>query len=602
MELNSIFIFSDAVTDGVFLPCHNVIRPLPPQEESSMTQTLDCDVLVVGSGAGGLSAAVTAAWHGLKVIVIEKEPVFGGATAWSGGWMWVPLNPLTKRAGISEDPEAPRTYLRHELGNFYNAAKVDAFLAAGPEMVAFFEDNTALHFEGGTRICDIHGDTPGAGTGGRSVIAAPYDGRKLGPLFKILRRPMRETTILGLGIQAGPDLAAFMNVTRSLKAALHVTRRFGRHLIDLACYGRATQLVNGNALVARLARSASDLGVEIRVSSPAKGLLRENGTVQGAVIDTPTGEVTLRARRATVLAGGGFPHDVARRRELYAHAPTGQEHWPVTPPATTGDGLRLGEAVGAHVDTNLAAPAAWTPVSLVPFKDGTTGHFPHIIERAKPGIIAVLPNGKRFVNEANGYHDYVSAMLRATPAGHAPASWLLCTHAFQRRYGLGISRPAPLPVGPYLRSGYLKQGRTIAELAEVCGIDPLGLTETLKTYNEAAHRGEDPAFGRGSTPFNRSGGDARNQPNPCVAPIERGPFYAVKVLPGSFGTFAGLKTDADARVLDDNDQIIPGLYAVGSDQASFMGGHYPAGGINLGPAMTFGFIAGRHIATSSSKS
>jgi succinate dehydrogenase/fumarate reductase flavoprotein subunit len=558
---------------------------------------MKCDLLVIGSGAGGLAAAVTAAHAGLKVIVVEKEAVFGGATAWSGGWMWVPCNPLARRAGIEEDIEAPRTYLRHELGNSYDAAKVDAFLDAGPRMVAFFEANTALQFQGGTRICDIHGRTPGAGTGGRSVIAAPYDAQQLGPLLPRLRRPMRETTLAGLGIQAGPDLAAFLNATRSPRAAVHVARRLGRHLFDLLRHGRATQLVNGNALVARLARSAADLGVEILTSTPALRLVEQDGAVRGAVVGTATGEVTIQAVRGVVLASGGFPHDRDRRRAQFPHVRTGDEHWSVTPASASGDGLRLAEAVGGAQATGLAAPAAWCPVSLVPWPDGSIGHYPHIIERAKPGIIAVLRNGRRFVNEADGYHDYVSAMLAATPPGEEPVSWLVCTRAFQRRYGLGVAKPFPLPIGHWLRSGYIRQGRTLAELAAACGIDADGLVRTVEAFNTHARRGEDPEFGRGSTPFNRSGGDARIAPNPCVAPLETGPFYAIRVVPGSFGTFAGLRTDAAARVLHaGHGAPIPGLYAVGADMANVMGGHYPAGGINLGPAMTFGFIAGRHAA------
>ena len=233
---------------------------------------------------------------------------------------------------------------------------------------------------------------------------------------------------------------------------------------------------------------------------------------------------------------------------------------------------------------------------LVPFRMARWAAFPHIIERGKPGVIGVLADGRRFCNEGNGYHDYVGAMLRAVPRGQEVASWLICTRDFQRRYGLGIARPTPVPDGSYIRSGYLKTGGTIAELARHCGIDAEGLQRTVTEYNAHARRGEDPAFARGSTPYNRSQGDPAHRPNPCVAPIERGPFYAVKVVPGSFGTFAGLKCDASARVLDKNGAPIPGLYAVGTDMASVMGGHYPAGGINLGPAMTFGYIAARHAA------
>ena len=554
-----------------------------------------CDVLIVGSGAAGLSAAVTAAWHGLKVIVVEKDPVFGGATAWSGGWAWVPCNPLARRAGIVEDVELPRTYLKHELGERYEPAMIDAFLEAGPHMVAFFEKYTSLQFADGNAIADIHGDTPGAGTGGRSVIAAPYDGRKVGKLLKRLRKTMRETSFMGMPIMAGADLTAFLNLTRSVSAAWHVTRRFTRHLLDLAVHGRAMQLVNGVALVARLAKSAEDLGVLLWESAPVTELLRENNQVRGAIVSTAKGSVRIKASKAVVLAAGGFANDIERRKALFPRTPTGHEHLALPPLAVSGDGLRLGESAGAKVNTAMASPVAWAPVSQVPHGDGSTGHFPHIIERGKPGIIGVLANGQRFVNEANGYYDYVAAMVAAAP-GTEVASWLICTRAFQRRYGLGVSRPFPLPVEPFIRSGYLKTGHSIEALALACGIDPAGLSQTVTEYNRHARNGEDPQFGRGTTPYNRKQGDAQHAPNPCVAPIEQGPFYAVKVEAGCFGTFAGLKTNAHAQVLNTDGQPIAGLYSAGSDMASIMGGHYPAGGINLGPAATFGYIAGRHLA------
>jgi succinate dehydrogenase/fumarate reductase flavoprotein subunit len=566
-----------------------------PAEPRSLPD-IDCDVLIVGSGAAGLSAAVTAAWHGLKVIVVEKDPVFGGATAWSGGWAWVPCNPLARRAGIVEDVEQPRTYLKHELGEHYQPAMIDAFLKAGPRMVAFFEQHTSLQFADGNAIADIHGDTPGAGTGGRSVIAAPYDGRKVGKLLKRLRRTLRETSFMGMPIMAGADLAAFLNLTRSLKSAWHVTRRFTRHLLDLAIHGRAMQLVNGVALVARLAKSAEDLGVLLWESAPVTELLRDNEQVRGAQVSTAKGNIRIHARKAVVLAAGGFAHDIERRKSLFPRTPTGHEHLALPPLGVCGDGLRLGESVGARVNTEMACAVAWAPVSRVPHKDGSVGHFPHIIERGKPGIIGVLSNGQRFVNEANGYYDYVSAMVNAAPSGEEVASWLICSHAFQRRYGLGISRPFPVPLSGFIRSGYLKTGNTLEELARACGIDPNGLRRTVSHYNQHARNGEDPQFGRGSTPYNRKQGDALQHPNPCVAPIEQGPFYAVKVHPGCFGTFAGLKVNQHAQVLGESGQVIPGLYAAGGDMASIMGGHYPAGGINLGPALTFGYIAARHIA------
>jgi succinate dehydrogenase/fumarate reductase flavoprotein subunit len=558
---------------------------------------LDCDLLVVGSGAAGLAAAVSAAHLGRRVILVEKESVLGGATAWSGGWMWVPRNPLAKRAGIVEDLEQPRTYLRNELGEHYRPELIDAFLENCPDMVAFFEQHTALQFVDGNGIPDMHGDTPGAATGGHQVIAAPYDGHEVLDLLPRLRKTMRETSFMGMPIMAGADLAAFLNMTRSPKALLHVIRRFTTHLYHLARYGRAMHLVNGVALIARLARSAQDLGVQLMESTPAQRLIVEDGIVRGAVVQHAGKELTIRAK-AVVLAAGGFPNDPLRRKAMFPRDASGYDNLALPPESCSGDGLRLGETAGGRVADDLRSPVAWAPVSKVPYPDGSVGHFPHIIDRGKPGIIGVLRSGQRFVNEAGGYYDYVDAMLKAIPEDQEACSWLICDHRFQRRYGLGFARPAPVPLWPHIRNGYLKRGNTLEELAAVCGIDPAGLALTVTEFNRHARQGEDPQFGRGSTPFNRRSGDANHKgPNPCVAPIEHGPFYAVKVQPGCFGTFAGLRTDGHARVLDDSGQAIVGLYAAGTDMASPLGGHYPSGGINLGPAMTFGYIAGRHAAT-----
>ncbi|HEV2219283.1 MAG TPA: FAD-dependent oxidoreductase [Casimicrobiaceae bacterium] len=557
---------------------------------------MSCDLLVVGSGASGLATAVTAAWHGLKVIVVEKAPVFGGATAWSGGWMWVPGNPLAKRAGIDESPQQPRTYLKNELGKRYDPARIDAFLDNCGPMVAFFEEHTALQFVDGNAIPDVHGRVAGAATQGHQVIAAPYDGRELGTLNARLRRTMRETSLIGMPIMAGPDLMAFLSMTRSFKSLLHVAKRLCRHLLDLAVYGRAMQLVNGVALVARLAKSADKLGVRLIESAPAKRLILDNGAVLGAVVAAAGGEIEIRAAKGVVLAAGGFPNDVPRRKALFPRTPTGQEHLALPPETCSGDGITLGESAGGSLFTDIASPVAWAPVSRVQHPDGSIGHFPHIIDRAKPGVIGVLSNGKRFVNEADGYYDYTAAMVAAAPQDEEVASWLICDHRFQRRYGLGYAKPFPVPLAPYIRAGYLKRAASVEELARICGIAPNALTDTVKAFNEHARHGEDPEFGRGSTPYNRKQGDPLHGPNPCVAPIEKGPFYAVKVLPGSFGTFAGLKTNGHAQVLGRDDRPVEGLYAVGADMASVMGGFYPSGGINLGPAMTFGYIVGRHAA------
>lgn len=553
-----------------------------------------CDLLVAGSGAAGLAAAVTAAHEGLKVIVAEKADVMGGTTAWSGGWIWAPGNPVARLHGVHDVPDAPRQYLNAVLGNNADPELIDAFLGATPEMVEFLERHTAVKFDCGLHIPDTYGEMPGAGTGGRSVIAQPYDGRALGKAIRLLRPPLRETSFWGMTIQAGADLRAFMTVIRQPRSAVYVTRRLSRHLWDLARHGRAMQLRNGQALVARLIRTALDRQVDLRPGHAVERLVIGPDGVSGAVLRQGARDIAVRARCGVVLACGGYSHDPVRRNATF---PRPESHLLLAVPTATGDGLRLGRAAGGEPARNLAAPAAWCPVSKVRWPDGSTGVFPHIIDRGKPGVIGVLASGRRFCNEGLGYYDYVRAMLEAVPLDQEVASWLVCDHRFLRRYGLGIVRPAPLPLRPWLYSGYLRRGRTLPDLAQVCGIDAQGLVRTVVDYNHGAVQGEDPQFGRGTTLYMRLQGDPDQIPNPCLAPIETAPFYAVRVVPGSFGTFAGLRTDGKARVLDRDDQPIAGLYAAGTDMASVMGGHYPAGGINLGPALTFGFMAGRHAAT-----
>ena len=578
---------------------------MPSSHLSSDAASTTCDLLVVGSGAGALSAAVTGAHLGLKVVVVEKDPQYGGTTAWSGGWMWIPRSPLALAGGIAEPLEKPLSYLRHELGPQFDETRALAFLTHAPSMVRFFQQHTALQFVDGNSIPDFHGRSPDAATGGRSVCAAPFDGRVLGAHIAQLKSPLPETTLWGMGIASGADLRHFFNTLRSWTSFVHVTRRVLRHLRDLLWHGRAMQLVNGNALIAALAKSALDAGVDLRVNSPAVRLLTQGqGDAQGdvvrvcgAVVRTPQGEQVVHALRGVVLATGGFPHDPARKRALLPHDPQGDAHFSAASRGNTGDGLRLGESVGALVANDLRQAAALAPVSLVPQPDGSVTHFPHLIERAKPGLIAVTRLGQRFANEADSYHDVLQSLIQALPAGEPVQAWLVCDHRFIRRWGLGAVKPAPMPLGQWLANGYLQRGASLQELAERCGIQPDTLQATVARYNTMAHTGSDAEFGKGETPYNRIQGDAAHPgPNPCMAPLQQGPFYAVRVVAGSLGTFAGLRCNEHAQVLNAQGQAVHGLYAGGNDMNSIMGGHYPSGGITLGPAMTFGYIAAHHAA------
>ncbi|MBT9385663.1 FAD-dependent oxidoreductase [Pseudooceanicola sp. CBS1P-1] len=546
------------------------------------------DLIIVGSGAGGLATAVTAAHLGLNVAVLEKAPVLGGTTAWSGGWLWVPRNPLATEAGIEEPAEAPMTYLRALMGNRAGDPQIRRYLETGPEMIRFFRDHTALAFVDGNRVPDFN-DLPGAAPGGRSVCAAPFDGRRLGPWIDRLRPPLDIISLAGMGIASGADMKHFFAALRRPGSTLYVARRLARHGWDLLRHRRSMQLVNGNALVAALMRSALDRGVALFADAPVTALRQEGGAITGVTLASGA---TLSARRGVVLATGGFPHDPGLQRRLFAPE-AGPLHHSAAPRDNSGDGLRLAEALGAQIRDDLSDAAAWAPVSRVPDGRGGWQNFPHLIDRAKPGIIAVRGRGERFTNEADSYHRFMRALFAATPDGVAPEAWLIADHRAQRRWGLGWARPAPFPLGRYRRNGYLKSGRTLRALAHACNLDPATLEATVARFNAAALAGEDPDFGRGASAYNRVQGDADHRPNPALGALTQGPFHAVRILPGSLGTFAGLDADEYARVRDGAGRPIPGLFAAGNDLSSIFAGQYPSGGITLGPAMTFGYIAAR---------
>lgn len=559
-------------------------------------ETYECDVLVAGSGASGMSAAITAKYGGLDVLIVEKEARFGGTTARSGGWLWIPGTSLARAWGIVEGPDEARTYLRHEAGNSFDAARVDAFLEAGPEAVDFFTTKTAVRFDMPLTFPDYDAEAPGGKQGGRSMVARPFDGRELGDHIKDIGAPLPELTVFGIMLGSGKDIIHFMRATRSLTSAVYVAKRLTRHLMNVLRYGRGMTLTNGNALAGRLAKSAFDLKIPLWLSSPVRELIMQNGAVRGAVIERNDRRMRIVARRGVVLACGGFPHDIERRKAMFPHAPSGYEHTSPGPTGNTGDGLRLAESAGGHVEDSLPNAAAWVPVSVTTRKDGSKGVMPHFIDRAKPGVIAVMRDGNRFANEGNSYHDFVQKMMKAAKPGEEIAAYLVCDHRALRRYGLGCIPPFPMPIGDYLRSGYLLKGATLQELAAAAGIDVDAFVTTVTRFNAAAVEGRDPAFGKGSRAYNRYQGDAEQGPNPCVAPLAQAPFYAIKMVIGDLGTYAGIKTDAHARALDADGQVISGLYAAGNDMTSIMGGNYPGAGITLGPALTFGYIAGRHLA------
>jgi succinate dehydrogenase/fumarate reductase flavoprotein subunit len=385
-------------------------------------------------------------------------------------------------------------------------------------------------------------------------------------------------------------------VFRSFKSFTVVAKRVLQLLWDKAVHGRSMRLSNGNALAARLIKSALDLDIPMYTSTEAVELLTRGGHVIGLKCRSGGGVKEIFARRGVVLACGGMAHDEERKRTVYSHARHGGPHYSGLADTDTGDGIKMGENVAAQFDSALLNAAGWVPVSLRPTENPAGRVVFHILDRSKPGFIAVTRYGRRFVNETDDYQQFGRALIEACAGEQETFCFLIGDHKTIRRYGIGMVKPAPFPLGSHIRSGYLLRGNTLEELARKAGIESAELAKTVAGFNKFAVNGADPEFGRGRTRYNRSLGDPKQVPNPCVAPIVQGPFYAVKLFMGDTGTFAGLNTDEYARALDKEGKPIAGLYVAGNDMHHVMGGDYLSGGATLGPALTFGYIAGCHLA------
>ncbi len=443
---------------------------------------------------------------------------------------------------------------------------------------------------------DYYPDLPGATVGGRVLEPVVFDGTRLGESFSRLRPPLPEFTVLGGMMVNRSDIPHLRKFGRSLRSTLRTLRLVSDYALQTLRAPRGTTLHLGNALAARLYASLLARKVEILFGTQVESLSIEQDAVRGVIIATPSGRRSVTARNGVVLATGGFSHDANLRARFF---PAAAGFVSATATAGTGDGLRLGTDGGGSLATSVADPAYWVPASLFKRADGRSGVFPHTVtDRAKPGVIAVNAAGRRFVNEALSYHEFVRAMLRDGNDAPGRSFHLICDRRFLWSYGLGRIQPFTWNVSRYVASGELKQAPTIAQLAAAIGVDASILTATVESFNAHARDGRDPEFGRGGTIYQRHLGDVEHRPNPCVAPIERTPFFALRIYPADLGTAIGLRTDKDARVLRENGRAITGLYACGNDMGSIMNGNYPGPGITLGPALTFGYLAGRHMARS----
>ena len=544
----------------------------------------EADLIVAGSGGGGMTAALVAKLEGLDSLILEKTEFYGGSTSISVGGIWIPNNHLMSKAGIKDSSESASLYMQHTVGDRVPQANQDAFVKHAPEMIRYLSRLPHIKFEMMPGYADYYPDRPGGTSGGRGIAAALFSGRKLGDDLNKMRRGLME---IPLGLVFTGSEGRKMGLLKynpsywgiAVKALL-------RNVVNKIT--RAKHIAMGESLIGRLRFSLAQAKVPIRLNCGVKKLILENGAVCG--VEVLEGDKTLRIRalKGVVLAAGGFPHN-QKMREKYQQAPVNTE-WTVAAPGNTGEVIEMGIEAGAAVD--LMDEAWWGPTSIPP---NESVHFV-VAERHYGGGIIVNKAGKRFTNESASFTDVVQEMYRrdAEETPHIPA-YLIMDSRYRERYFFGPLAPGNVPE-KYIENGYITEADTLEQLAKNIGIDAGGLAETVNQFNSYAHVGKDPEFGRGETAFDRFYSDPSVKPNPCLAPLEKPPFYCIRMFPGDLGTKGGLKTNEWAQVVKEDGDIIDGLYAVGNTAASVMGDTYPGPGCTISPAMTFGYITAKHAA------
>jgi 3-oxosteroid 1-dehydrogenase len=556
----------------------------PAETAPAETGPAEFDVMVAGSGAAGMTAALTAADLGLSVVVVEKAGAFGGSTARSGGGIWAPGNAVLRAAGVIDTPDRARAYLAHVAGADVPAGLREAFLEHGPGMLDLVLARTPLRLAWVPGYADYYPEAPGGLARGRSVEPVPMDSRRLGAELARLARPYLPTPA-GVAITQA-DYRWLSLGPRHPRAILAGARVAGR-----AARGRVTghrMLSLGQALAAGLRAGLLHAGVPVWLDTPMTGLEVRDGRVTG-IRATRDGEpVTVRARRGVLIATGGFERNEEMRRR-YQREPAGAQ-WTTGAPGNTGDGIWAGLALGAA--TGLMDDAWWGPSIALP-----GGPYFCLAERSLPGCLLVNGAGQRFVNESAPYVDAVHAMYDGnTPENpHIPA-WLVFDQRYRDRYVFAGLPPGRALPRRWYEAGSVVRADDLAGLAQAAGVAADGLAKTVTRFNDFAAAGRDEEFGRGESAYDRYYGDPRVRPNPNLAALARPPFYAVKIVPGDLGTKGGLRTDSRARVLREDGTPIPGLYAAGNASASVMGHSYAGAGATIGPAMTFGYIAARAMA------
>ncbi len=549
---------------------------------------IETDILVVGSGAGALTAAVTAADNHADVLVIEKSDQFGGTSATSGGGVWIPASHAARAAGAQDTAEEGFAYIKALAGDAVDDARIRSFVNNGPAMLEYIERVTTIEFVS-VPYTDYHAELPGGKHGYRTHECKPIHADTMGDDFEKMRAPHPGTMLFGVVPWTMYESAPMITQAPGWrKTFAKVLWRYVSDVPQRLRSNRSRFLVFGNALVGQLKLALDKKGGRLVLNTALQTLIYDGERVVGATAQQNGKSIRIRARQGIILGAGGFERSAALRTQYLPH-PTSPD-WSGSQQNNTGDTLTAAQAI--DIGTDLLDEAWWAPVVKVPDEPRAR---PLFYERALPGCIMVNQAGKRYMNEAASYHMAGKRMLEANAegAGTAP-SWIVFDQRFRGLYPMGPVMPFPdFMLRPGVKAMLVKAD-TLEELGAKLKLPAGALAATVARFNENARRGEDPDFGRGHQAYDRYYGDPKVTPNPNLYPLLKAPFYAMPVYPGDIGTKGGIRTNAHGQAVNTQGQAVPGLYAIGNTAASVMGGSYPGAGATLGPAMTFGYTAARH--------
>jgi 3-oxosteroid 1-dehydrogenase len=559
---------------------------------------IECDVLVAGSGAGALAAAARAHDLGLRVAVIEKAAVWGGTSAISGGAIWAPNN---RQIGDRDSREKALTYLQACTGGLVSPSLLEAYVDQSPRAAAYLE-RIGVRLRANMDYPDYRPDLPGALSAGRTLDPEPFDAALLGKTFATLRDQLPFMKVFGRISLSSAEGRALSQRRPGWMGLL--AKMLAGYWLDVGWRlktARGRRLTMGAALVASLRKALLDRQVPVHLGVRLTTLRQVEG---GHLVLARRGEddIEILARRGVVLAAGGFEHDGQLRAR---HLPPGgrADHSPTPAGQNTGDALKAGMDLGATTDG--MANAWWAPAMRGPMGGEPDAVYVLFMERAYPGGVILNKRGRRFANEAQSYNDFGLAMIDdQVRTGGASDCWLIFDAGYRRRYMVGPMMAGAMAPDCSLPKAWLgkvyHRADSLQALAGQIGLDPQVVAASVARFNIHAERGLDPDFGRGGNVYDQYFGD-QTFDNPNLAPVDAAPFYAVRIVLGDLGTKGGLKVDANANVLGQDDQPIAGLYAIGNTAASMMGAAYPGAGGTLGPAITFGVVAAEHIARRSNQ-